>query len=110
MGHEIGHQPWTWPEGDMGPLTKKDLDAMYREEEAKADRFAGRVLAEMGANPDAVCEFLKSAEKFEAHKPTDYYPADVRAQMIDDAYKRRHRAIESGNVSILALRRIRDLR
>src|SRR5437588_744570 len=51
LAHEIGHQPWTCPEGDLSGLTKKQLDAMYREEEAKADRFAGRALADLGLGP-----------------------------------------------------------
>ena len=93
LGHEIGHQPWDWPEGDFSKMTKRQMDALYREEEAKADRFAGRILADLGADPDAVCEFLLAAERFEAHKPSDYYPADVRAQMIRQAFSRRRSAL-----------------
>ena len=95
MGHEIGHQPWTWPETlDPRGMTKAKLDAIYREEEAKADRFAGRVLAELGAKPDALCEFLLAHESFEAVKPSDYYPADVRAQMIRTAFSKRDKALQ----------------
>ncbi len=95
LGHEIGHQPWTWPEQlDPRGMTKAKLDALYREEEAKADRFAGRVLAELGASPDSLCEFLRAHEAFEAVKPSDYYPAETRARIIRSAFQRRGRSLE----------------
>jgi hypothetical protein len=96
MGHEIGHQPWTWPQGDLSGLNRRQLDALYREEEAKADRFSGRVLAELGLSPDAVSEFLLASAHFEAHPPTDYYPASTRVKMIREAYARRRRALDAG--------------
>lgn len=114
MGHEIGHQPWSWPNRDLSRMTKKQLDAMYCEEEAKADRFAGLVLAELGADPDSICDFLIAAERFEAHKPTDYYPAEVRAEIIRGAYSKRVRALKRPRLvlpGIAAPRsRARDLR
>lgn len=95
LGHEIGHQPWTWPERlDPRGMTKAKLDAIYREEESKADRFAGRILAELGARPDSLCDFLRARESFEAVKPTDYYPAETRARIIRGAFQRRDRALE----------------
>ncbi len=42
-----------------------------------------------------VIAFL-AAEKFEAHKPADYYPADVRAKVIRDAFRRRVNALKEG--------------
>jgi predicted Zn-dependent protease len=87
LGHEIGHQPWTWPSGNMAHLTRAQLNHLSREEEAKADAFAGRVLADLGANPDALCSFLLKAEKFEAGKlPANYYPAPMRAEIIRKAF------------------------
>jgi hypothetical protein len=95
LGHEIGHRPWTWPESlDPRVMTKVKLDALYREEEAKADRFAGRVLAELGGRPDAICEYLLAHEAFEARKPSDYYPAEVRARIIREAFQRRSRSLQ----------------
>jgi len=91
LGHEVGHQPWTWPEGDLSHLSKKALNALYRAEEAKADRFAGRVCAELDVSPDAVCEFLLAHQRFETKVPQDYDPAEVRVATILDAYKRRKR-------------------
>ncbi len=95
LGHEMGHQPWTWPKGDLGRVSRAQLNAMYREGEARADRFAGKALADLGLAPDAICEFLAAAEKFEAHPPADYYPAPVRAQMIRDAFGRRRRTLKN---------------
>ncbi len=111
LAHEIGHQPWTWPDDDLSRLTKAQLDALYREEEAKADRFAGRALADLGLDPDAICEFLLAAESFEAHKPSDYYPAETRAKMIRDAFGRRRRMLENAaKLNPQALARSRELR
>lgn len=87
MGHEIGHQPWTWPTGNLAHLTRAQLNHLSREEEAKADAFAGRVLADLGADPDALCAFLVGAEKFEGGKlPKNYYPAEMRADIIRRAF------------------------
>ena len=102
LGHEIGHQPWTWPGGDMSQLTRAQLDELYREEEAKADRFAGRVLAELGASPDAVEKFLLThAKGFEQKQANDYYPAEVRVEMIRRAFDRRLRALAARGSSYL---------
>ncbi len=110
LGHEIGHQPWFWPEGDLGPMTQKQLDALFREEEAKADRFAGRVLADLKADPKAIGAFLKAHAKFEAAKPSDYYPADVRAEMIAKAFAQRKTDLESRVLSPAMKRRMSELR
>lgn len=98
LGHELGHQPWTWPKGSMASLTKKLLKVMYREEEAKADRFAGGVLAEFDASPEPIAEFLLEHEKgFEAAQlaASDYYPATVRAKMIRDAWSRKRARLKA---------------
>jgi hypothetical protein len=111
LGHEIGHAPWTWPRGSLGNLTKAQLDALYREEEAKADRFAGKVLAELGGNPEAICRFLIAAEQFEGNTPSDYYPAPVRAAMIRQAAANRSRILQdAGALFPELLLRGRDLR
>ncbi len=96
LGHEIGHKPWSWPNHDLSSLTKKQLDELYREEEAKADRFAGKVLAELGVSPDAICEFLIERETFEGRTPSDYYPAPMRAEIIREAFRRRTQMLKSG--------------
>ncbi len=110
LGHEIGHQPWTWPSGDLSRLNKGQLDQLYREEEAKADRFAGKVLAELGAHPESICNFLVRSQGFEGKKPSDYYPAEVRAEMIKSAFRRRDRALNEGATSARSQARRRQLR
>ena len=111
LAHEIGHAPWTWPSGDLGRLTKKQIDAIYREEEAKADRFAGRALAELGLSPDAVCEFLLEHAKFEKHPPSDYYPAQERVALIRGTFTRRKRVLANvAHLSPRVLQRMRELR
>lgn len=94
LGHELGHRPWTWP-ASLPRMSKQKLDALYREEEAKADRFSGRVLAELGGDPSAICDFLL-AHTFEAHKAADYYPPNVRVRMIREAHARRLRTLRQG--------------
>ncbi|MBL9037339.1 MAG: hypothetical protein JNG84_02385 [Archangium sp.] len=92
LGHEIGHQPWTWPNHDLSSLSRSMLDVMYREEEAKADRFAGRMLAELAGDPRPVQQFLLSnAKGFEQKQSPEYYPPGVRVDMIQGAYDRRRR-------------------
>jgi hypothetical protein len=110
IAHEIGHQPWDWPER-LKPMSKRALDAMSREEEAKADRFAGRALADLAVSPDPICDFLLAQGKFERHPPADYYPAEQRAQMIAQAFTRRRKALVSAaHLSPRALERQRQLR
>ena len=54
IGHEIGHRPWTWPKPEqLQGLTRAQLNQLHRDEEAKANRFAGRVLADLGLTPTA---------------------------------------------------------
>lgn len=111
LAHEIGHQPWQWPDGDMGRLTKKQIDGIYREEEAKADRFAGKALAELGLSPDAICDFLASLAKFETHPPSDYYPVEERNRMIRESFNRRRRVLQGvQHLSPRVLQRMRELR
>jgi predicted Zn-dependent protease len=92
----MGHQPWTWPKTDVSRMTRGQIAALCREEEAKADRFAGRVLAALDGDPEAICQLLTSAEAFEDHKPVDYYPADIRASMIKASFQRRNRMRSAG--------------
>ncbi len=111
MAHEIGHQPWKWPKGDMSHLTKKAIDSISREEEARADRFAGRALADLAVSPDPICDFLLAHGKFEKHPPADYYPAEERVQMIQAAFIKRRRALTTAaHLSPRALERQRQLR
>jgi len=110
MGHEIGHRPWSWPGLDLSRLSKRQRQELAREEEAKADRFAGRILAELGADPESVCRYLAAAERFEAHPSAEYYPAEVRASQIRDAFRRRLRQLATPKVAAGFAPRRRELR
>lgn len=111
VAHEMGHQPWTWPEGNLAHLSKKNLNALYREEEAKADRFAGMALGALGLKPESIERFLLQAAKFETGQSAEYYPADVRAEMITTEWKRQVRRIREGaKFNPRALERTRELR
>jgi hypothetical protein len=115
LGHEIGHKPWTWPNADLSRLTRPQRSKLYREEEGKADRFAGRVFADVGGSPDALCDFLLANESFEAGASpkalAEYYPAEVRVRMIRESHARRLRILRAGQAILGApSARIRDLR
>lgn len=99
LGHEMGHQPWTWPSTDLSHLSPNQLKALYREEEAKADRFAGRVLADLGGNPRPMLDFLNhSAHGFEqAQESSDYYPVAQRIDMIQKSFERRQRLLKNAH-------------
>jgi hypothetical protein len=113
LGHEIGHQPWSWPDEDLSRLTRKQLNQMYRDEEAKADRFAGRVLADLDSDPDAICRFLAAHEAFEGKTAPDYYPAKVRVSMIRNAFRKRQKRREGKRrllSGLMGREQYRDLR
>lgn len=111
LGHEIGHQPWTWPRGNLAGLKTAQLQQLYRQEEAKADRFAGRVLAELEMDPEPLCRLLLGDGRFEQGHSLEYEPPEVRVRMIREAFQRRRRALEAGrrwNPALAA--RARELR
>jgi hypothetical protein len=111
LAHEIGHQPWTWPEGDLGHLTKKALDELYKKEEAKADRFCGKALADLGQSPESIVKFLLKLAKFEKHPPSDYYPAKERAELILQTFARRKSLLDRvEHLSPRVAQRRRELR
>ncbi|MCC6809418.1 MAG: M48 family metalloprotease [Deltaproteobacteria bacterium] len=87
LAHEIGHRPKTWKKLRQGHgLSREQLLAFARDEEAKADRVAGRSLAALELDPQRLCTFLKRTGNFEK-QPETYYPADVRVAMIIEAYE-----------------------
>ena len=86
LAHEVGHRPKTWRQYHREqPFARKELLQMARDEEAKADRVAGRAIAEFQTTPDDLCEFLRVHGNFEK-PPENYYPVDVRIAMIREAY------------------------
>ncbi len=84
LAHEVGHRPKRWGEyRTQRQLTAKEIQYICRHEETRADIFAGKALAELGFDCEPLCEFLARV----ADKPhPDYFPADVRAQVIRDAH------------------------
>jgi hypothetical protein len=62
------------------------MQMICREEEAKADAFAGTALAEMRMSPEPIVSFLQSVQD-QPHP--EYFPVDVRADIIREAHKGR---------------------
>jgi hypothetical protein len=96
LGHEIGHRPWTWQRINLQGLSRTALQKLRREEESKADSFAGWVLAELGGDPASLCRFLMECAAFEPHPTSDYHPAEVRAELIRSTFQARANALGVG--------------
>jgi len=85
LAHEIGHRPQRWNEYKTRKnLTKPELDKLCRYEETRADLFAGQAMAEVGLTVEPMIKFLKDIE--EGPHP-DYFPANLRAQVIREGYR-----------------------
>lgn len=111
VGHEVGHQPWDWPQHDLRGLTRKQLGELYKVEERKADDFMGAVLAKLGADPGSMAEFLLAAEAFEKTPPLDYDPADERVALMRRAFERqRARQVKKATIAGIAQRNTTLLR
>lgn len=84
LAHEIGHRPKRWKQyKERKELSVQELQALCREEETRADIFAGKALAEMNMSPTPIQNFLKRIQD----KPhPEYFDADTRAQVIEDAH------------------------
>lgn len=86
LAHEIGHRPKTWRRYRQGHgLSRAQLLALARQEEAKADMVAGRALAALDLSPDPLCAFLEAHGHFEK-QPENYFPVPDRVRMIRDAH------------------------
>ena len=60
LAREIGHRPKRWKEyRNTQPLNKKEMEALCRAEETRADYFAGFALGEL-TTLEPVIDFLKS--------------------------------------------------
>jgi hypothetical protein len=87
LAHEIGHRPKRWGQYRVErELSREEMQMICREEEAKADAFAGTALAEMDLSPEPLIEFL---ERIQAKPHPEYFPADVRGEIIREAHKSR---------------------
>ncbi len=87
MAHEWGHLISNMAKhGNLDHLTWDEIFGIRKEEEASADAFCGRMLALMGYSPEAICDFLKKAEK--GNPTVKYYAAPIRAAIITEAHRR----------------------
>lgn len=87
LAHEIGHRPKRWARYRVErELSKDEIQMICREEEAKADAFAGTALAEMQLSPEPIVEFLQKIQ--DAPHP-EYFAVEVRADIIREAHKGR---------------------
>mgnify|MGYP006270650465 CR=1 FL=1 len=88
LAHEIGHRPKRWHEYQTRrELSREEIEYLCRHEETRADIFAGKALAEMKLDPEPIIEFLKAVE---TGPHPEYFPAEVRGQVIREAHAGRH--------------------
>lgn len=91
LGHEIGHRPKTWPKipGDV-QITIDQKQQLAREEEGKADWFAGRALAELGYSPQRICALLEALDG-RGNPSKEYYSVSTRKAIINEAFTSQNR-------------------
>lgn len=91
LGHELGHRPKTWPKVPPDyPLSSDERHQLAREEEGKADWFAGRALAELGMDPDKICALLVALDG-RGNPSKDYYAVSTRLAIIREAHDSQQR-------------------
>jgi len=84
LAHEIGHRPHLWGRYRTGKqLSRAQLNAICRKEEAIADYFCGQVLAEEQISVEPNIQFLQQHQIL-AHPK--YLPASKRAEIIWTAW------------------------
>jgi hypothetical protein len=87
LAHEIGHRPKRWKTISIDEgATQEQLQDLLKDEETRADIFAGKALAEMDLDCEPLCAFL---EEVEEHPHPEYWPAKVRGEVIRDAHQGR---------------------
>lgn len=87
LAHEIGHRPKKWFgerfQVHQPGLTRAEIEALCREEETRADIFAGKGLAELGYSCEPLIDYLKAVQ---TRPHPEYHPWEVRAEVIRDAH------------------------
>ncbi len=93
LAHEIGHRPKRWREyRTKKNLEKRELEALCRHEETRADIFAGKAMAELEMSCEPMVEFLQAIED----KPhPEYFPAATRAEVIRRSHQERAFRVEA---------------
>jgi len=87
LGHELGHRPKSWPKIPAEvQLSLEQRQQLAREEEGKADWFAGRALAELGMAPDQICTLLESLDG-RGNPSKEYYSVSTRQEIIREAHR-----------------------
>lgn len=87
LAHEWGHIVSELdPNTDFAHLNWDQLFELRRDEERKADAFAGRTLYRMGYSPESMIQFLVNLEKKVKLKSHKYDTAETRAAIIKEAF------------------------
>lgn len=85
LAHEIGHRPKRWKEyRNSQPLNKKEMEALCRTEETRADYFSGFALGELGLPCTPLIDFLKSVS---TTPHPEYFPVHMRADVISEGHE-----------------------
>lgn len=85
LAHEIGHRPKRWAEyKSERPLNKKEMEALCRTEETRADYFSGFALGELGMPYEPLVAFLKAIQ---TTPHPEYFPAHMRADVIQEGHE-----------------------
>ena len=87
IAHEVGHRPRYWQglRDKLAPgLTQADLDLICRQEEIRADVFAGRALARLGMAAQPLADFVVQV----GSQPHPHYLlGHERAQIMLEAHQ-----------------------
>jgi hypothetical protein len=84
LAHEIGHRPKRWREYlKEPPVDKSQMEELCRFEETRADWFSGYALAQLGMDYEPLCRFLETVQTL---PHPEYFPAELRAKTIKEAF------------------------
>jgi hypothetical protein len=93
LAHEIGHRPKRWREYlEKPPVNKAEMEELCRFEETRADWFSGFALAQLGMSYKPLCQFLETVQ---THPHPEYFPAQLRAETIKEAFESGARKTQS---------------
>lgn len=96
LAHEVGHRPKRWNDySQRQRLNDEELAAICREEETRADIFAGRALAEMDLDCEPLAEFLLALGDGSPKPHPEYFDAQTRSFIIREAHADRSYGTEN---------------
>lgn len=106
LAHEIGHRPKRWEAyRTERPLSREEAEELCRLEETRADYFAGYALAQLKMRYEPMCQFLAAIEE---HPHPEYFPAELRADTIKEAFLAGQRKIKNMKKFFPELARMRS--